>query len=144
MTSVFLRNICLVSALQMASCATTSDAPFIPTSDYPPDPWVKGYAKTEDCLGGEKLAALSFELPAYPKRAFARGRQGWTLVVLDVDAQGQTHNVSIDRAVPYGGLFETPSRKAVQAWVFAPPKDGPLTACRVLIQYKLGKVSLGR
>ena len=133
----------ILSALIVSSCATANDGVFLPKSDYPPDPWVKGYAQEDDCLGGEKLAAIDFALPQYPKRAFKSGRQGWTIVRLDVDADGVTQNVSIDRAVPYGGLFEKPSREAVKAWLFEPPQDGALTACRVLIRYRLGQVSLG-
>lgn len=132
----------LVSLSLVIGCASTPDV-FTPRSDYPPDPWVKGYAQPDDCLGGEKLAALSLDLPDYPRRAFNGGRQGWTIVRLDVNAQGQTENVQIDRAVPYGGLFETPSRKAVESWSFAPPQDGKLVACRVLIRYRLGEVTLG-
>ncbi len=116
----------------------------MPRSDYPVDPWVKSYAQEHDCLGGEKLAALQFDLPDYPRRAYTGGRQGWTIVQLDVDAAGQTQNVKIQRAVPYGGLFETPSRKAVENWVFRPPAGGPLQNCRVLISYRMGKVYLGR
>jgi TonB family protein len=116
----------------------------MPRSDYPPDPWVKGYAQESDCLGGEKLAAIKLDLPQYPNRAFKGGRQGWTIVRLDVGADGNTQNVAIERAVPHGGMFEKPSLRAVKNWTFAPPKTGPLTACRVLIQYRLGAVTLGR
>lgn len=137
---IFIAAITLIAA----GCASSGEpAPFLPRSDYPVDPWVKGYAQADDCLGGEKLAAINVDLPNYPRRALKGGRQGWTIVQLDVDATGQTQNVKIQRAVPYGGLFETPSRKAVEDWTFAAPKPGPLTACRVLIRYRLGKVSLG-
>jgi len=60
---------------------------FTPRSAYPPDPWVKGYSNPDDCLGGEKLAAINFELPKYPKRSFNSGRQGWVIVKLDVTAR---------------------------------------------------------
>lgn len=129
----------LASAL-LASCAT--DKPFMPKSDYPPDPWVKGYTDPDDCLGGEQLAAREFELPSYPNRAFKSGRQGWVLLRLDVDASGETQNVSIERAVP-DRLFGGSAKKAAEDWLFEPPKDGPMNNCRVLIRYRLGAVSLG-
>jgi len=103
---------------------------------------VKGYAADQDCLGGEKLAAIDFALPDYPRRPFNTGRQGWTIMRLDVDGQGNTVNVDVDRAVPEG-LFERSSVAAVKKWRFAPPQDGPLSNCRVLIRYRGGTVSLG-
>ncbi len=119
----------------------TSDV-FRPRGSYPPDPWVKGYSKAQDCLGGEKLAAIKFDLPAYPRRAFRSGRQGWTIIRLDVTETGQTENVRIERSVP-DRFFGDPSRRAVMKWQFAPPPDGALNHCRVLIRYQFGKVSLG-
>lgn len=124
----------------LAACSTKTV--FTPKSSYPTDPWVKGYTTDEDCLGGEKLAAIDFELPDYPRRPFNTGRQGWTIIRLDVNAQGQTNNVEIERALPEG-LFDGASRKAVQAWRFAPPADGPLFNCRILLRYRGGTVSLG-
>lgn len=137
------RAITLAGLLLSACASSANTGAFIPRSDYPVDPWVKGYASEDDCFGGEKLAALKFDLPDYPRRAFKGGRQGWTIVQLDVSASGETQNVKIQRAVPEGGMFENPSREAVQNWKFEAPADGPLTACRVLIRYRFGKVSLG-
>lgn len=131
----------LTASFVLAGCA--SDKPFYPQSHYPPDPWVKGYAEKEDCIGGEKLAALKFELPEYPSRAFRTGRQGWVILRLDVNAAGNTENVEVERALP-DRMFGGNARKAAQAWVFRPPKDGPMTACRVLLRYRLGEVTLGR
>lgn len=130
----------LLSGLYLGACATKTV--FIPKSAYPPDPWVKGYAADQDCLGGEKLAAIDFALPDYPRRSFNSGRQGWAIIRLDVDAQGQTHNVDVERSVPEG-LFERSSTGAVKAWRFAPPSGGPLSNCRVLLRYRGGTVSLG-
>ena len=130
----------LIAAALLSSCA--SNKPFMPKSDYPVDPWVKGYTEPDDCLGGEQLAAREFELPSYPSRAFKSGRQGWVLLRLDVDANGDTQNVSVERAVP-DRLFGGSARKAAEDWVFEPPKDGPMSNCRVLIRYRLGAVSLG-
>ena len=129
-----------ICALLLGSCASSKG--FMPKSDYPPDPWVKGYAEKDDCIGGEKLAARSFELPSYPKRAFRTGRQGWVIIRLDVDANGETENVRIERAVP-DRLFGGNARKAAEGWVFYPPKDGAMLNCRVLLRYRLGAVSLG-
>lgn len=129
-----------LSAALLSSCA--SSKPFYPKSDYPTDPWVKGYTDPDDCLGGEQLAARQFELPSYPKRAFRSGQQGWVLLRLDVNAAGETKNVAIERAVP-DRYFGGSARKAAEAWVFEPPQGGPLSKCRVLIRYRLGAVSLG-
>ena len=130
----------LVFMAVLSGCA--SSGAFMPKSDYPPDPWVKGYADPDDCLGGEKLAARHFALPEYPGKPFDLGAQGWVMLRLDVNAQGQTENVVVERAVP-DKWFPGPSRKAAQKWLFEPPKDGPLKKCRVLIRFKLGGVTLG-
>jgi len=135
-----MRYFILCAALILAGCQTKDT--FYPKSHYPPDPWVKGYSNADDCLGGEKLAAIDFELPDYPRRAFNSGRQGWVIVKLDVNAQGETENVDIERAVPEG-LFGGASRKAVENWRFRPPTDGGLSECRILLRYRFGRVSLG-
>ncbi|PHR61168.1 MAG: hypothetical protein COA43_04105 [Robiginitomaculum sp.] len=124
----------------LTGCA--SKTIFYPKSDYPPDPWVKGYADKNDCIGGEKLAAKSFTLPTYPKRAFKSGRQGWVILRLDIDASGVPTNVDIERALP-DRLFGSNALKAARAWRFHPPQGGELKSCRVLLRYKFGKVSLG-
>lgn len=125
----------------VTACGSTSK-PFNPQSQYPPDPWVKGYSNPDDCLGGEKLAALDFAMPDYPSRSYRTGRQGWTIMRLDVDAAGQTQNVEVERSVP-DGMFDKESQKAVEAWTFDPPADGPLQNCRVLLRYRAGSVTLG-
>jgi len=130
----------LVAVIALSACATKDV--FTPRSAYPPDPWVKGYSNPDDCLGGEKLAAINFELPKYPKRSFNSGRQGWVIVKLDVNAAGQTENVGIERSVP-DGLFEGVSRDAVKRWSFRAPKDGTLQNCRVLLRFRAGDVTLG-
>ena len=130
----------LVVGLYLTSCASADV--FTPKSEYPPDPWVKGYAEEQDCLGGEDLAAREFDLPEYPRRAFKSGRQGWVIMRLDVTQDGQTENVAVERSVPEG-LFEKVSQRAVKAWTFFPPKNGGLQNCRVLLRYRAGDVSLG-
>lgn len=150
--SPFAKTILIMGSVVLASCVLVScasvglgagtDKAFMPKSDYPPDPWVKGYANESDCLGGEKLAARQFELPDYPAKAYRSGRQGWVILRLDVDANGQTQNVGVERAVP-NRLFGGNAVRAAKDWRFAPPADGPLEKCRVLIRYRLGEVSLG-
>jgi len=138
-----VRNV-LANVLLLSACAGLSacaSKPFKPKSYYPPDPWVKGYADPDDCIGGEKLAAINLDLPKYPRSAFRTGRQGWVILRLDVDADGATQNVSIERALP-GGMFEGTSKKAAKKWLFQPPIE-PLGNCRVLIRFRLGTVSLG-
>lgn len=103
---------------------------------------MKGYSNPDDCLGGERLAAITVDLPDYPRRAFNSGRQGWVIVRLDVDAMGATENVTVERAVP-DAIFPSNAREAVQNWQFEPPKGGALQNCRVLIRYRFGTVSLG-
>jgi len=89
---------------------------------------VKGYSNLDDCLGGEKLAAREFALPSYPRRPFNSGRQGWVIMKLDVNENGITENVEVERSVP-DGLFEGASREAVKNWTFEPPKEGALRNC---------------
>jgi len=137
-----MKGLAFVLALGLSMSGCASSKPFHPKSDYPPDPWVKGYANPNDCIGGEKLAAVNFELPDYPRRAFRTGRQGWVILRLDVNASGQTENVAVERALP-DRLFGGNARRAAQDWLFMPPKDGPMQNCRVLIRYQLGAVSLG-
>ena len=135
------RSLALFGCVAAANACATKDT-FNPKSEYSPDPWVKGYSNPDDCIGGEQLAAVNFELPNYPKRAFNTGRQGWVIIRLDVDAGGQTQNIDIERSVP-AGLFEKASRNAVDDWTFQPPKSGALTNCRILLRYRFGSVSLG-
>lgn len=129
-----------LAALSVSGCAGSK--PFNPQSDYPVDPWVKGYADPDDCLGGEQLAAIDFALPEYPSKPYRSGRQGWVILRLDVDAQGLTQNVTTERSLPEG-MFSGSAKKAARKWVFEPPKDGPMQNCRVLVRYRLGGVSVG-
>lgn len=129
----------IILAVSLTACG--SSKVFTPKSGYPPDPWVKGYSDPDDCIGGEKLAAVNFDLPQYPSRAFRSGRQGWTIIRLDVNAEGVTENVRVEKSVP-DGLFDTASRKAVEGWIFRPP-TAPLSDCRVLLRYRAGTVTLG-
>lgn len=136
-----MRNLFILSLLLLSACATSDDY-FDPKSEYPVDPWVKGYSDPDDCLGGERLAARNFFLPEYPRRAYNSGWQGWVILRLDVNASGETENVKVERSVP-GGRFDSAAKNAVREWSFEPPEDGPMFNCRVLIRFKLGAVSLG-
>ena len=129
----------LIFTFALTACG--SSTVFTPRSAYPPDPWVKGYSNPDDCIGGEALAAVKFDMPSYPKAAFRNGLQGWTIVRLDVAANGATENIRIERSVP-GGPFDKASISAVKAWQFRPPK-APLSDCRILLKYQSGEASLG-
>ncbi|GLQ20041.1 energy transducer TonB [Algimonas porphyrae] len=135
-----MRALCLPAALLLVACGSTQV--FHPQSQYPPDPYVKGYADPDDCIGGEALAAIDLDLPEYPSRAFRTGRQGWVLLRLDVAADGTIADVKAQRALPVG-LFERSAERAAAKWRFEPPASGGLTDCRVLVRYRLGDVSLG-
>ncbi len=129
----------LCIAAGLSACGSTSV--FTPRSAYPPDPWVKGYSDPDDCIGGEALAAVKFDMPDYPKSAFRNGRQGWTIIRLDVAADGETRNVRVERSVP-SGTFDKASIEAVEAWQFRPPAAS-LSDCRILLRYRAGQASLG-
>lgn len=126
--------------LPLAACSTSK--PFMPQSQYPTDPWVKGYSNPDDCIGGEQLAALNFALPEYPSSAYRKGRQGWVIMRLDVDAMGVTQNVEVERSVP-SGMFEKSAIRAVKAWTFEAPQNGAMENCRVLLRFRAGSVTLG-
>lgn len=140
MRLTFLYTIIATAFFSLSGCSTSK--PFMPASAYPPDPWVKGYSNPDDCLGGERLAARNFSLPDYPSRAYRSGRQGWVIIRLDVDANGETQNVEVERAVP-DGMFDGTAQKAVKAWTFEPPQGGGLDNCRVLMRFRAGSVTLG-
>ena len=129
----------LILSLGLIACGSTTV--FTPRPAYPPDPWVKGYSDPDDCIGGEDLAAIKFDMPIYPKSAFRNGQQGWTIVRLDLTANGLTENVRIERSVPTG-TFDKASISAVEAWQFRPPA-APLSNCRILLKYQAGEVNLG-
>ena len=134
------RGAALGAAAALVACATP-DA-FIPQSQYPPDPYVKGYAAENDCIGGETLAARSLPLPVYPRRAFRTGRQGWVILKLDVAPDGTVAKVEAERGLP-DGMFEGAARRAAREWRFEPPASGGLEDCRVLVRFRLGDVTLG-
>ena len=130
----------LMAAGVLWSCSSAPTT-FKPRSQYPPDPWVKGYANPDDCLGGEALAAKNIPLPDYPDSALRTGRQGWVIIKLDVNAAGDVDNVSTERSVPEG-VFERHTERALKKWKFAPPKSEGLQNCRILIRYRVGIVSI--
>ena len=130
------------SIIMGALGACVSDEPFRPRSAYPTDPWVKGYTNENDCIGGDQLAAVNFDMPDYPRGAFRDGLQGWVIIRLDVDSDGMTQNIAVERDVPEG-RFDRSAVRAVRAWQFRPPANGGLKDCRVLLRYRLGAVTLG-
>lgn len=136
---VYWLSLGLGLAMGLSACGSTTV--FTPKSAYPPDPWVKGYSDPDDCIGGEALAAVRFDMPDYPKGAFRNGQQGWTIMRLDITKEGLTEKIRVERAVPRGS-FNQASIKAVEAWQFQPP-EAPLKNCRILLRYRAGDVSLG-
>lgn len=135
-----MRAFVFIIAVMLTGCGSTST--FHPQSQYPPDPYVKGYADPDDCIGGESLAAIDLPMPEFPSRAFRTGRQGWVILRLDVGADGSVVSAVAQRALPEG-LFEKSAERAAGQWRFEPPAGGSLTNCRVLVRYRLGEVSLG-
>ena len=129
----------LFLALAVSACGSTDV--FTPKSFYPPDPWVKGYSDPDDCIGGEALAAIRFDMPSYPKSAFRKGQQGWTIMRLDIAEDGSTENIRVERSLP-NGYFDKASVKAVEDWQFRAP-EAALENCRVLLRYRAGEVTLG-
>lgn len=137
-TLVAVTTLCAIPLL--GACASSDT--FMPQSQYPPDPYVKGYADPDDCIGGEALAAISLDLPNYPSRAFRTGRQGWVILRLDVEPDGSVADAVAQRSLPVG-MFERSAERTAKTWRFEPPVNGALSNCRVLIRYRLGEVSLG-
>jgi len=135
-----MRALILIIAAMLTGCGSTDV--FHPQSQYPPDPYVKGYADPDDCIGGESLAAIELPMPEFPSRAFRTGRQGWVILRLDVGADGSVVSAVAQRSLPEG-LFEKSAERAARQWRFEPPAGGSLTNCRVLVRYRLGEVSLG-
>lgn len=132
----------IIGAAPLCLWACSSAPPaFTARSQYPPDPWVKGYANPEDCLGGEALAARNIPLPDYPDKALRRGNQGWVIIKLDVTPDGSVDNVQTERAVPEN-VFEQHTERTLKTWTFAPTQSEGLQNCRILIRYRLGIVSI--
>lgn len=134
-------RLALISVVVLLSACATGKV-FMPQSEYPPDPYVKGYADPDDCIGGEMLAAISLDMPTYPRRAYRTGRQGWVLLQLDVAEDGTVARAEAERGLPVG-TFESSAEAGASNWLFEPPRTGKLTDCRVLIRYRLGEVTLG-
>ena len=115
--------------------------PFMPTDDYPTPPNVENMIGPEDCRGST-LAAIQYDLPAYPSGAYSHGRQGWVVVRFHVYADGSVHRASIARAVP-DGVFNRAARRAVSNWQFR-SLDGAdvLTNCVVMFEFRAGEVRI--
>jgi TonB family protein len=133
--------------LGLAACGAGGGASrdrgiFLPRSDYgfPPNP--RAYSAPGDCQGGAALAAVDVRDPEYPDRAYRQGLQGWVAVRLDVDAAGRPRKVDAIDSQPRG-VFDRAAVKTVRSWRFEPPVGGPLSACVVVLDYRLGIGRIG-
>ncbi|UTA48243.1 TonB family protein [Simiduia sp. 21SJ11W-1] len=70
-------------------------------------------------LGGGNLVKQVMIAPNYPRRALARGIEGFVDVAYDVTAYGTTTNLQVLRAEPEG-VFEKAALAAVAKWKFRP------------------------
>lgn len=128
-------------SLWLASCASNR-VPKL-NHDYPTPPSVKRLSEPGACQGGEKLAAQHLPLPKFPRRAARQGRMGWVIVKLDVLPDGRTNNLSIRDSAP-AGIFDKSALRAVKDWQFAPTGDNGLQGCLVFLDYRFGKVRIGK
>ena len=58
--------------------------------------------------------------PTYPRNAIRLGREGYVIVVFDVDTDGAVLDPYVIESEPTG-VFERAAIKAVRKWLFAPP-----------------------
>lgn len=113
--------------------------PFRPRDEYPHAPNVARMIGEEDCRGAT-LAAVSAQMPDYPRRAYQRGRQGWVVIRFDVEPDGGAENVRVARSVP-AGVFDGQARRAVREWRFQPlDTQEPLLNCVVMFEFRAGEV----
>lgn len=131
----------ILASLMLVSCSGNA-VPKI-NHDYPTPPSVKRLSEPGACQGGEKLAAKSLPLPEFPRRAKRQGRMGWVIVKLDVLSDGHTANLSVRDSAP-AGIFDKSALKAVKSWQFAPPGNEGLQGCLVFLDYRFGKVRIGK
>ena len=142
----------LLACAALAGCALPSpsalpgvpdprNGPFIPVSDYPHPPNVENLIGPDDCRGAT-LRAVSADLPAYPPREYADGRQGWVVVRFNVLADGRVDDSRVARGVPGRG-FNRAARRAVRNWLFEPLEGGAvLHNCVVMIEFRAGEVQI--
>jgi TonB family protein len=116
---------------------------FVPRSDYGIAPQPERFTEPGDCHGGSQLAGEVIDTPEYPRGAFNRGQQGWVVLRLDVDGSGKPRRVRVVEDQP-SGVFSAKARSTVARWRFAPPVNGSLYDCIVVIDYRLGQASIGR
>jgi protein TonB len=147
-----MRFVSLVILLSLTACSglpsvglpeqfTPDRGPFIPRDSYPNPPNVERLIGPEDCRGAN-LAALQAQIPDYPARAWANGRQGWVIVRFHVYDDGSVHRARVARAVP-DGPFNSAATGAVSDWVFR-PLDGvnALRNCVVMFEFRAGEVRI--
>ena len=58
--------------------------------------------------------------PTYPRNAIRLGREGYVIVVFDVDTDGSVLDPYVVESEPTG-VFERAAIKAVRKWLYAPP-----------------------
>ena len=153
-----MRQLILCLVLGLAGCAGVPDLPtlpglggesvepaarppFIPRDEYPSPPNVGRLIGPEDCRGST-LAAVEANVPDYPARAYARGRQGWVIVRFHVYEDGSVHRARVARSVP-SGVFDRAATRAVSSWQFR-PLDGAdsLENCVVMFEFRAGEVRI--
>lgn len=147
-----MRVLVTVLALVLSACSAVpvpslpgrgepERGPFFPTDDYPVPPNVARLIGPEDCRGST-LAAVRAQMPEYPARAYARGRQGWVVVRFHVYSDGSVHRPRIARAVP-DGPFNRAVISAVSDWEFRPLEGvDALENCVVMFEFRMGEVRI--
>jgi len=88
-----------------------------------------------------ELCPIKRRAPAYPTTGYDLEFGGFTMLVYDVNEQGRTENVRVLESWP-ASEFERTSSKAVEGWVFVPPKhpDGSVVRAvgvQTMIHYEL-------
>ncbi len=115
---------------------------FVPRSDFGLAPEPQSYTEPGDCQGGSRLRAVELAPPDYSRRAFRTGSQGWVVVRLDVNTDGETDHVRVVDAQPRG-VFEGSALKAARSWRFEPPGEPGLTRCIVVLDFRFGVGRIG-
>ena len=64
--------------------------------------------------------------PTYPRNAIRLGREGYVVVVFDVDTDGSVLDPYVVESEPTG-VFERAAIKAVRKWLYAPPNHNEVS-----------------
>lgn len=85
------------------------------------------------------LSALDFDRftePRYPRTRAARNTRGWVEVSFDIDAEGETSNISLIDSTP-PEVFDEAALKAVEKWRFKPHTvDGQAVAATSVVRLR--------